>query len=192
MRPDRWTLSAFALLAGLGVAAAQAPTPAQPQAPAAQNQANTAAQQDDKAKPAQAGAEEPGSHPPAASAPPTAVFVDGKLAVPGAPADSQTVPSKVSERNAWLDSQPMMALPLGITDEQKRHIADSLKDTPTTDKISAKPADILPATTETTEFSKEIKDAIPMVSDLEFIKTRDKILLVRAPNMVVVGEIATN
>ena len=54
----------------------------------------------------QGGKEEPGSH---SSGQPTntAVFVDGKLAVPGAPADSQTVPSKVSERNAKLDAMPV-------------------------------------------------------------------------------------
>ena len=51
----------------------------------------------DQAKPQQNAAEEPGSHAAAAS---NDVFVNGKLAVPGAPADSQTDPAKFSEKNA--------------------------------------------------------------------------------------------
>jgi len=79
------TLSTAALLAGLGLACAQ-------QAP------NTAAQNNEQAKPAQNGAEEPGSHP--AKTADVNAFVNGKLNVPGAPEDSQTVPSTVSARNA--------------------------------------------------------------------------------------------
>ena len=41
--------------------------------------------------------EEPGSH---AARPSTDVFVNGKLVVPGAPAESQTEPAKFSEKNA--------------------------------------------------------------------------------------------
>ena len=34
------------------------------------------------------------------------------------------------------------------------------------------------------------KAEIPIAADLHFIRTKDKILLVRSPNMVVTGEIA--
>ena len=146
--------------------------------------------QNDKAKPAQAGTEEPGSHPPAAAAD---VFVDGKLAVPGAPADSQTVPAKFSERNARLDKVPTMALPLGLTDQQKSEIAQTVAkgNAPVSD-VNAKPADILPADTPVTAFSDEVKKAAPVTGDLSYIRTRDKILIVRANTMVVVGEISAN
>ena len=90
----RLSLSAVALLAGIGVAFAQQQPP------------NAAAQNNEQAKPAQAGAEEPSSRTNAPAS--TEVFVDGKLAVPGAPADSQTVPSKFSERNAKLDQEPLV------------------------------------------------------------------------------------
>ena len=171
------SLSAAALLAGLGLACAQ-PAP-------------TAAQLvQDQAKPAQNGAEEPGSHPPKTS---TEVFVDGKLAVPGAPQDSQTVPSKVSERNARLDATPIMALPLGLSDEQKQRVAESVaRSNAPVSEISAKPADVLPATTPVSEFSAEVKADAPMLSDVSFIRTKDKILLVRSPNMVVTGEVLAN
>src|SRR5436305_5814800 len=150
----RLSLSAIALLAGLGVAAAQqnANDPNQ-QAPANP-------QGDGPFKSQQNAKEEPGSH---TSGQPTntAVFVDGKLAVPAAPADSQTVPSKVSERNAKLDAMPIMALPLGLSDEQKRRIVASIaKSNAPASGISAKPADPLPTTTQEPQFPADVtKDA---------------------------------
>jgi Spy/CpxP family protein refolding chaperone len=174
-------ISGLVLLASLGVAAAQqkANDPGQ-QAPA-----NPLG--DGAFKSQQGGKEEPGSHP-AAPATNTDVFVNGKLAVPGAPADGQTVPSKVSERNARLDAIPTMALPLPLTDEQKQKIRASVQSLPVA-QISAKPADLLPVTTEVSELSADLKAAIPIMSDIGIIRTGDKILLVRSPNMVVTGEI---
>lgn len=174
----RLSVSAAALLAGLSLAVAQ-------QAPRSADGHN------DQAKPAQNGAEEPGSRAPTPAD--TDVFVNGKLAVPGAPEDSQTVPSTVSERNARLDATPIMALSLGLTDEQKRRIAESVaRSNAPVSEISAKLADVLPATTPVSEFSAEVKADAPMLGDISFIRTREKILLVRAPNMVVTGEVLTN
>jgi hypothetical protein len=174
MRPG---LAAIVLLATVSVAAAQQQTPSDPQG-------------HDPLKSQQDGKEEPGSHSSVAS---TEVFVNGKLAVPGAPEDSQTVPSKVSERNARLDATPIMALPLGLSDQQKQRIAESVANSNApVSQISAKPADILPATTAVSEFSAEVKADAPILGDIGFIRTKDKILLVRAPNMVVTGEVSTN
>src|SRR5436305_8497893 len=161
----RLSLSTIALLAGLGIAAAQqkASDPGQ-QAPANP-------QGDGPFKSQQNAKEEPGSH---GSGQPTntEAFVDGKLAVPGAPADSQTVPSKVSERNARLDATPIMALPLGLSDEQKRRVVESVaKSNAPVAQISAKPADILPATTPVSEFPAEVKADAPMLGDVAFIRT---------------------
>ena len=178
----RLSLSAVALLAGLGIAAAQQ------QANDPNQQAPANPQGDGPFKSQQGGKEEPGSHASGAS---TEVFVDGKLAVPGAPADSQTVPSKVSERNARLDAMPIMALPLGLTDEQKRRILESVaKSNMPVAQISAKPADMLPVTTQVSQLPDDVKAAVPMANDFSIIRTKDKILLMRAPNMVVAGEIA--
>ncbi|TMJ06231.1 MAG: hypothetical protein E6G97_00780 [Alphaproteobacteria bacterium] len=178
----RLSLSALALFASLGIAAAQQ------QANDPNQQAPANPQGDGPFKSQQGGKEEPGSHPAAAS---TEVLVDGKLAVPGAPADSQTVPSKVSERNAKLDATPIMALPLGLSDEQKRRIVQSVaKSNVPVSGLSAKPADLLPATTEVSDFPADVKADAPVLSDIQFIRTKDQILLVRAPNMVVTGAIA--
>ena len=55
------------------------------------------------------------------------VFVDGRLAVPGAATDGQTVPSKYSARNAELDELPTAAFRLlGLADDQKREIHEAL------------------------------------------------------------------
>jgi hypothetical protein len=172
------SVSGLVLLASLSIAVAQQTAPA--------NQATNPIG-DGPFKSQQGGKEEPGSHP-AGTATSTDIFVDGKLAVPGAPADSQTVPSKGSERNARLDAIPIMALPLALTDEQKQKILASVKSLPLT-QISAKPADLLPQTTAVVELPAELKAVIPMMSDIGIIRTSDKILLVRAPNMVVTGEI---
>src|SRR4051812_25058565 len=156
------SLSGLVLLVGVSLATAQqkANDPGQ-QAPA-NPQGDGAFKSQQNAK------EEPGSH---SSGQPTntAVFVDGKLAVPGAPADSQTVPSKVSERNAKLDAMPIMAMPLPLSDEQKQRIVASIaKSNAPVRELSAKPADMLPVTTEVSDFPPEVKQDAPMLSDIQF------------------------
>lgn len=93
----RLSLSAVAMIAALGIAAAQQTAPA--------NQATNPIG-DGPFKSQQGGKEEPGSHSSTAAT--TEILVDGKLAVPGAPQDSQTAPSKFSERNAKLDQEPLV------------------------------------------------------------------------------------
>jgi hypothetical protein len=98
-------------------------------APAQQNQLSDPGQQQRhdnmiQTKPGQGGKEEPSSHAPTASE--TDIFVNGKLVVPGAPAESQTEPAKFSERNARIDAMPIMAYPLGLSDEQKQRIVESI------------------------------------------------------------------
>jgi hypothetical protein len=175
-------MSGLVLLASLSIAAAQekASDPGQ-QAP--QNP-----QGDGVFKSQQNAKEEPGAGQSGATAS-TDVFVNGKLAVPGAPPDSQTAPSKVSERNARLDATPIMAMPLGLTDEQKQKILASVQSLPVA-QISAKPADMLPQTTPVSQLPDDVKAAVPMLRDIGIIRTSGKVLLVRPPNMVVTGEIS--
>jgi hypothetical protein len=175
MRLIHLPLAAAAFYIGLSISIAPAQQAADPQG-------------HDPIKSQQGGKEEPGSHPAAAS---TDIFVNGKLVVPGAPAESQTEPAKFSEKNARLDVVPIMAKPLGLSDAQKRRIVASVtQSNAPVAQISAKPADILPVTTPVSEFSPDLKAAVPATGDLAFIRTRDKILIVRTPNMIVVDEIA--
>jgi hypothetical protein len=133
------------------------------------------------------GKEEPSSHAPAEG---TAALADGKLNVPGAPADSQTVPAKFSERNDRIDKLPIMAMPLGLNDEQRRAIVDSVKQANApVQSTAAKPADSLPADIAMNELG--VSANIPTVARLKYVRTADRILLVEPSNRVVVGEIAS-
>jgi hypothetical protein len=73
----------------------------------------------------QAGTAEPSTKVTGTS-PSTGGFVDGKLAVPGAATDGETVPSKYSAQNAALDKLPIVAFSLRLNDAQKREIHKTL------------------------------------------------------------------
>ena len=119
-----------------------------------------------------------------------AVLVDGKLNVPGAPADSQTVPAKFSERNDRLDKLPIMALPLGLNDEQRHAIVDSVKQANApVQSTTAKPADSLPVDIAMNELG--VSANIPAIARLKNVRTADRILLVEPSNRIVVAEIAS-
>src|SRR3979409_2803124 len=81
-----------ALSAGLEIAQ-QPPPSAEPQ----QQQQQEKAQQTPSGK---MGAEEPSSHAPSPKPADNSVFVNGALAVPGAPENTDNVPSQVSAKNA--------------------------------------------------------------------------------------------
>src|SRR5262245_37941058 len=131
------------------------------------------------------GKEEPGAHAPTQN---TAVFVDGKLNVPGAPADSQTVPAKFSERNDKIDKLPIMAMPLGLNDQQRRAILDSVKQAnPPVQTTAAKPAEELPLGIEVHDLG--VSSDMPDIARLKVVKTPDRVLLVLPSNRIVVGEI---
>jgi LTXXQ motif family protein len=71
------------------------------------------------------------SLPPDASPPANAVFVNGVLAVPGAPANTDTVPAKFSARNAADDKLITIAYTFKtLTDEERRAIYQALKGQP--------------------------------------------------------------
>jgi hypothetical protein len=184
------SLATAALLAGLGYAAAQQSQAVQPNQATPPNQGDAGQQQRHnqmlQTTPGKNGAEEPSSHLPTTTD--TAVFVDGKLNVPGAPQDSQTVPAKFSAHNHQLDELPTMANPVNLTDEQKHRIAEGVaKANAPVEAIDAKPADMLPVTTRTSELPQEVAD-IPGIGGFKVIRTKDKILLVRATSMVVRDE----
>jgi hypothetical protein len=193
----RGGVAAIALAAGIGVVMAQqqpAPSTAVPE-----TSGNARSSSDNVAKPQTAPEQgEPEStpgHSQTNAGLPTgqtdnAVFKNGVLNAPGAPKDSQTTPAKFSERNAALDNTPTMAMPLDLTDEQKQQIYATLSAGQAAPaNIEANPADILPSTVVLRDLPKEIAAEIPAVRDLKYVKLQDKIVLVRAPNRIVVAEI---
>ena len=133
-----------------------------------------------------AGAEEPGSHAPSQD---TAVFVDGKLNVAGASADSQTVPAKFSQRNDAIDKLPILGMSLGFSEEQKRAIADVVRKANAPVVAStAKVSDELAMNVVVQDWPGSASD--PAFSKLKFVRVQDRILLIEPANRIVIGEIA--
>jgi hypothetical protein len=99
MRRDLlWTSAcALAFVGSVGFAAGQQPPPP---ADAQQRSQQENAQQTPSGK---MGKEEPRSQAPNAQPQQSAAFVNGALAVPGAPANTDTVPAKYSQKNAADD-----------------------------------------------------------------------------------------
>ena len=83
------------------------------------------------------------------------VFENGRLVTPGAPADSQTVPAKFSERNNALDELPTMAFPLPLTDEQRQRIRAAVSKVPV-ESANARPAELLPSGVNVRELPDQI------------------------------------
>ena len=207
MRQSMTSATALLILATLGVAAADGQTASPP----AQEQQQSAAQKQDAQKqdaqnqdalPGSPGHQrqvddalksESGRAGKAEPLPKVSIdgplFVDGALNVPGAPKDSETVPAKFSSSNAALDKLPIMAARL--TDEQRKKIAETL----TTGNVSAVAIDAtvsqkLPLDVEMLELPDALKQEIPAVSKLKYVRASDRIVLVDPPpSRIVVGEI---
>jgi len=186
MRALRSALITCAILLGLGfglgLAGAQQ---GQNLAPAQQKGEQEKAQQTEGGR---AGTTEPSSVAPSAKPEETEAFVNGRLAVPGAPADSQTVPAKFSERNNALDELPTMAFPLPLTDEQRQRIRDAVGKAPV-ETANTGLAELLPRGINVRELSNEVTTEIPAMRNLGYVRTSGKILLISPANRIVVGEI---
>jgi hypothetical protein len=149
-------------------------------------------QQQEKAQhtdPGRMGTTEPSSREPTVKPEITEILVDGRLTVPGAPADSETVPSKFSKRNAALDALPTMAFPLPLSDEDKQRIRGAAGEAPVV-RTSVHAADLLPIGLEVHELPARITAAIPATRNFGFVRTSDRVLLVIPSSRIVVGEIS--
>ena len=117
MRRDllRTSSLVLALVGGTALSAGQAIAQQPPAAERQQQQQQDKAQQTPSGK---MGAEERGSHAPSQKPADNSVFVNGALAVPGAPANTDTAPSKFSEKNAADDKLITLAYTFKLlTDE---------------------------------------------------------------------------
>jgi hypothetical protein len=117
----RTSALALAFVAGIGLAAAQQqPPPADAQQKSQQEKAQ-------QTPSGQMGKEEPSSHAPSAAPPANAAFVNGALAVPGAPANTDTVPAKFSAKNAADDKLITVAYTFKtLTDDERPLVIDAL------------------------------------------------------------------
>lgn len=182
-----------ALLFGLAFAGAQ-----QPQGQGNEGRGKNLAapgqqQQQEKAQQTEAGragTTEPSAEAKTAKPEDSAAFVDGRLAAPGAPADSQTVPAKFSKRNAALDGLPTMAQPLPLTDDQKQRILAAVKsaNAPVA-QVDLHPADQVPSAVALSPLPDQVTANIPAVRNHGFVRTAQGILLVMPASRIVMAEI---
>jgi hypothetical protein len=111
-------------------------------------------------------------------------------------ASPQTIPAKFSNTNDTLDRVPIMAWPLGLSDQQRQRIYLAVmadKNAPATDvddlgRTSELPTQV--ALNELHVLPSSIGD-ITEVRGLEYVKTTDKVFLVSPASRIVVDTIAS-
>jgi hypothetical protein len=120
----------------------------------------------------------------------------GASAAPAGPigATIQTMPAKFSKRNDVLDHMPIAAWPLPLNEEQRRQIYQAVmadKSPPAADAAALKPAASLSvAQRHDMHPLPESLAAIDGLQGLQYVKAKDKVLLVRPSTGIVVDEVA--
>jgi hypothetical protein len=204
MRTDYLVGAAVALILGVGIAGAQqAPTvpqaqserpgrqPPAAQVPQADPQREAEAEKAQQSTSGQGGKEEPSSHTSASKPQATAVLVDGRLAVPGAPTDSDTVPAKFSAANAADDKLITAAYTFKkLTDEQRQRIYAALKDKAKVTAFNANIGAELPPTIDLQTMPADVTELVPQTGSYRFAVANKRVLLVEPLTRVVVGTLA--
>jgi hypothetical protein len=168
---------AFAASAGLA-AAQQQPPPADAQQQSQQEKAQ-------QTPSGQMGKEEPSSHAPSAAPPANAVFVNGALAVPDAPANTDTVPAKFSAKNAADDALITIAYTFKtLTDDERRAIFEALKGQPAAAFNADVGTELAPAI-ELRAVPDEVAARVPQTKGYRFAVANNRVLLVGTSRIVV-------
>ena len=182
--PVREALLMAALFGGVGMAAAQTPP---------SNAGDVQSAQQPKV-PGHEGLEEPTvkqAPPPGAA---SGVFVNGKLNVPNAPANTATTPAKFSPENDQLDQVPIMAHGPQLSDAQRQLILDKVLPAGSSSQGAQAgrtlgPASELPADIAMQSWPADVVSQIPNLRDTTYVKEADAVLIVQPDNRIVVGEI---
>ena len=184
MRPELLRTSAvlvLTLFCAVGIAAAQQSPAAEPQ----QEQQQEKAQQTPSGK---MGKEEPSSHAPSDKPADNSVFVNGALAVPGAPANTDTVPAKFSEKNAADDKLITLAYTFKLlTDEQRRAIYEGLKGQEAGPAFNADIGVELPSSIELHPVPNDVAARVTQTKDYRYAVADNRVLLVSPVGRFVVG-----
>jgi hypothetical protein len=170
---------ALAFVGSIGLAAAQQPPPP---ADAQQQLQQEKAQQTPSGK---MGAEEPSSHTPNAKPQENAVFVNGALAVPDAPANTDTVPAKFSQKNAADDELITVAYTFKtLTDDERRAIYQALKGQPAGSAFNADVGTKLSPGIELRPVPDEVAARVPQTKDYRYAVANDRVLVVGTSRIV--------
>ena len=125
------------------------------------------------------------SQAPSAAPPATAVFVNGALAVPGAPANTDTVPAKFSTKNADDDALITVAYTFKtLTDDERRAIFEALKGQPAA-AVNADVGTELPPGIELRPVPNEVTERVPQTRDYRYAVGNGRVLLVGTSRIVV-------
>jgi len=109
----------------------------------------------------------------------------------------QTIPAKFSKRNDILDHLPTMAIPLPLTQEQRKQIYDAVmaeKSQPVVGADALEPASEL-SPNQALNGMRPLPESvrgIDGVSRLYYIKAKDKVLLIEPNVRTVVGQITAS
>ena len=124
--------------------------------------------------------------PGAAQPPPqNNVFVDGALAVPGAPANTDTVPAKFSEKNAAADQLIGVAYTFKtLTDDERRAVYQALKDQPGGSAFNADIGTKLPPGIELRPVPEEVVARVPQTRNYRYAVAKDRVLLIGTGRIV--------
>src|SRR5262249_42433530 len=123
--------------------------------------------------------------PPNASPPANAVFVNGALAVPGAPVNTDTVPARFSANNAADDELITLASTFKtLTEDRRRAIYQSLKDQRAGSTFSADIGTKLPPGIELRPVPDEVAARVPQTRDYRYAVAKDRVLLVGTGRIV--------
>jgi len=123
---------------------------------------------------------------PNASPPANVVFVNGALAVPGAPANNDTVPAKFSAKNAADDELITIAYIFKtLTDDERRAIYQSLKDQAAGSAFDADIGTKVPPGIELRPVPDEVAARVPQTRDYRYAVAKDRVLLVGTSRIVV-------
>ena len=144
----------------------------------------------------------------AGASPPAHTTGAGSSAAPALPATAdlppsgpigavgETVPAKFSKRNDVLDRTPIMAWPQTLTDEQRQQIYKAVmadKTQPVADADALMPASEL-STVQALEGMHPLPadvNNIENVKKLQYVKGKNKVLLIEPSTRIVVGQITT-
>ena len=124
---------------------------------------------------------------PAPKPPEGPVFVNGALAVQGAP-DTDTVPAKFSAKHAAEDKLITVAYTFKtLTDDQRHAIYQALKDQPAGKAYKAEVGDELPFAVELRMVPDDLVKQVPQTKGYQYTVADNRVLLVSPPTRIVVG-----
>ena len=115
------------------------------------------------------------------------------LAVPGAPANSDTVPAKFSEKNAADDKLITLAYTFKtLSDEQRRAIYEALRGKQAGAAFNADIGVELPVEIDLQPVPPGLANNVPQTNGYYYAVTQDRVLLVSGANRTVVGVFVDN